>query len=153
MDAAAGIHAREHDYLGHIVQIGVAGGKLLSVSFPAVADDEATPDHPLLDRLERYLDGARDDFSDVDVGFTLPTDQRAVLEALRGVGYGDGVNVERVAAMTPGLDPEEEADLDLVRRALAANPVPIVVPDHRVRDGPSAAPPPVEQRLRSLEGL
>ncbi|PSP51631.1 cysteine methyltransferase, partial [Halobacteriales archaeon QH_3_68_24] len=27
------------------------------------------------------------------------------------------------------------------------------IPDHRVRDAPSSAPPAVEQRLRSLEGL
>ncbi|MFB6185175.1 MAG: methylated-DNA--[protein]-cysteine S-methyltransferase, partial [Haloarculaceae archaeon] len=26
-------------------------------------------------------------------------------------------------------------------------------PDHRVRDGPSAAPPAVEQKLRAVEGL
>lgn len=153
MDEAAGIHARSHDYLESVVQIGVAGGKLVNVSFPAAADDEATADHPLLDRLERYLDGARDDFADVDVALTLPTDQRAVLEALRGVDYGEQVNVERLAAMVPGLDPTDEEDLDLVRQALDANPVPIVIPDHRVRDGPSAAPPDIEQRLRSLEGL
>ena len=153
MDEAAGIHAREHPYLGRVVQLGVAGGKLLSVSFPAVADDEATDDHPLLDRFERYLDGAKDGFDDVDVGLTLPTDQRAVLEALRAVPYGEQVSVERLAAMVPGLDPDDEDDRDLVRAALAANPVPVVVPDHRVRDGPSAAPPEVEQRLRSLEGL
>ena len=153
MDEAAGIHAREHDYLGCVVQVGVAGGKLISVSFPATADDEATGDHPLLDRLERYLDGAADDFADVDVGLTLPTAQRAVLEALRGVPYGEQVTVVRLTAMVPDLDPEDEADQDLVREALAANPVPIVIPDHRVRDGPSGARPEIEQRLRSLEGL
>jgi methylated-DNA-[protein]-cysteine S-methyltransferase len=40
-----------------------------------------------------------------------------------------------------------------VREALAANPVPLLIPDHRVRDGPSGAPPPVEQKLRAVEGL
>jgi methylated-DNA-[protein]-cysteine S-methyltransferase len=30
---------------------------------------------------------------------------------------------------------------------------PIIITDHRVRDGPSAAPPAVEKRLRSVEGL
>jgi methylated-DNA-[protein]-cysteine S-methyltransferase len=52
-----------------------------------------------------------------------------------------------------GLDDENEADVTTVRTALDANPVPVVVPDHRIRDGPSSAPPRVEQRLRSLEGL
>ena len=55
--------------------------------------------------------------------------------------------------MVAGLDPEDDTDRTLVRTALAENPVPLLVPDHRVRDGPSAAPPDVEQKLRSLEGL
>jgi methylated-DNA-[protein]-cysteine S-methyltransferase len=55
--------------------------------------------------------------------------------------------------MTADLDPEDDGDLTTLRTALANNPAPLVIPDHRVRDGPSAAPPPVEQKLRSLEGL
>lgn len=153
MADAAGIYARESEYLGGYVQVGVAGGKVVSVSFPAVPDDEATAAHPVLDRIERYLEGASDDFSDVDVGLTVPTDQRSVLEALRQVGYGDQVSVEQLARLVPSLDLEDEETLDQVRTTLANNPVPLVIPDHRVRDGPSAAPPEVEQRLRSLEGL
>lgn len=148
-----GIFARESGYLDRFVQLGVAGGKLLSVSFPAAADDNATDDHPLLDRIERYLEGARDDFANVEVGLTVPTDHRRVLEALREVPYGEQVTVERLTAMTATLDPEDEADREQVRTALAENPMPLVIPDHRVRDGPSTAPPEVEQRLRSVEGL
>lgn len=150
---APGIFAVESAYLDRSVQIGVAGGKVLSVSFPQTPDDEAGTDHPLLDRIERYLEGARDDFDDVDVGLTMATDHRGVLEALRRVPYGEQVSVERLTAMTPDLDPDDEADRELVRTALAENPIPLVIPDHRVRDGPSAAPPAVEQKLRSLEGL
>lgn len=150
---APGIFALESAYLDRFVQVGAAGGKLISVSFPATPDEDAGSDHPLLDRIERYLEGASDDFDDVDVGLTVPTDHRRVLEALRAVGYGDQVSVERLTAMTADLDPDEEADRELVRTALAENPVPLVVPDHRVRDGPSAAPPAVEQKLRALEGL
>ena len=151
MDGAAGIHARRRDDLGRVVQIGVAGGKLLAVSFPAEADPAATPDHPLLDRLERYLDGERDDFADVDVALTLPTARRRVLESLRAVGHGETVDVARLASMTPGLDPDEPEALDVVRAALASNPVPVVVPDHRVVDGRSTAPAEVVEHLRSLE--
>ena len=149
----AGIYAEESPYLERYVQIGVAGGKVLSVSFPSAPDEDASEDHPVLERIVRYLEGAHDGFDDVDVALTVPTDHRAVLEALRKVPYGEQVTVERLAAMTPSLDPEDEADLDLVRDALAENPAPVVVPDHRVRDGPSGAPPDVEQKLRSLEGL
>lgn len=150
---APGIFATESAYLERFVQVGVAGGKLISVAFPRTPDESAGAEHDLLGRIARYLEGARDDFADVEIGLTVPTAQRRVLDALRGVPYGEQVTVERLAGMTPEFDPDDDADLDLVRTALAENPVPLVVPDHRVRDGPSGAPPDVEQKLRSLEGL
>ena len=150
---APGVFAIQSAYLDRFVQVGAASGKVLSVSFPRAAEEDAGTEHPLLDRIERYLEGERDGFADVDVGLTVPTDQRHVLEALRNVGYAEQVSVEKLTAMTPDLDPDEEADQELVRTALAENPIPLVIPDHRVRDGPSGAPPDVEQKLRSLEGL
>jgi methylated-DNA-[protein]-cysteine S-methyltransferase len=152
-DTEAGIYTRASAYLDRYVQFGHASGKLLSVSFPTEPDADALDDHPLLDRIDAYLEGATDDFDDVAVALTLPTDRRAVLEALRGVPYGENVSVAALTRMTSGLSADDSEDQTLVREALAANPAPLVVPDHRVRDGPSAAPPGVEQRLRSLEGL
>jgi len=150
----AGIFAREFDYLERYVQVGAASGRVISVSFPEVADDDAAGDHEFLDRFERYAEGiSEDDFADVEVGLTVPTDQRGVLEALRQVGYGDQVDVTTLANVTASLDPDEGDDLVTVREALAENPLPVIFPDHRVRDGPSALPPGVEQQLRSLEDL
>lgn len=149
----AGIYARESTYLERYVQLGYASGKALSVTFPSQPDENAESDHPLLDRIQAYFEGEEDDFRDVEVGLTLPTDRRAVLETVREIPYGEQVSVEQVARMTSNLDPERDEDLQLVRTALDDNPTPLLIPDHRVRDGPSAAPPEVEQRLRSLEGL
>jgi len=149
----AGIHARRSPYLERHVQLGTASGRVLSVSFPETPEEDADADHPLLDRIERYLQGTADNFQDVDVAMTMATDRRAVLESLRAVPYGENVTVGTLARTTPGLDPGSEDDQVLIRTALDGNPAPLVVPDHRVSDGPSAAPPPVEQRLRSLEGL
>lgn len=145
----SGIYARYFEVLDRYVQVGQAGEKLISVSFPRESDEPG--DHPLLDRIEAYLDGAEDDFSDVDVGLTVPTRQRAVLEALRNVPYGDEVSVDLLARMSVGVDHEE--DLDVVQDALANNPVPLVIPDHRVQDGPSATPQDVRDALREIEGL
>ena len=150
---AVGIFAAESSYLGCYVQIGVAGRKVINLSFPADPDPDAGDAHELLDRVIGYLEGVKETFEDVDVGLTVPSDQRAVLEAVRSVPYGEQVTVEQLTRMTPELDPEDEADCTLVRTALAENPVPIIIPDHRVRDGPSAAPPDVEQKLRQIEGL
>jgi methylated-DNA-[protein]-cysteine S-methyltransferase len=151
-DGTAGVYARESPYLGRYVQMGVASGRLLSLSFPESADSSAGDDHELLDRVFAYLEGARDDFRDVAVALAAATADHRILTAVREVPYGEQANVRQVARMA-GLDPDDDDDLQRVRQALADNPAPLVVPDHRVRDGPSAAPPGVEQRLRSLEGL
>ena len=152
-EAESGIYARESAYLERYVQVGVASGRVLSVAFPTAPEADAGESLPLLDRIDAYLEGQVVDFDDVAVAMTMPTDQGDVLEAVRSIPYGEDVSVEQVARMTPGLDPESEDDHQLIRTALAGNPAPLIVPDHRVRDGPSAAPPEVEQRLRSLEGI
>ncbi|NHN42384.1 methylated-DNA--[protein]-cysteine S-methyltransferase [Halorubellus sp. JP-L1] len=150
----AGIYAREIDYLERYVQFGVASGRVISVSFPETAPEDASDTYDLLDRFERYCEGiSEEDFADVEVGLTVPTGERKVLETLRQVGYGEQVSVAQLANMTPTLDPDDEQDVITVREALAENPLPVLVPDHRVRDGPSALPPQVEQQLRSLEDL
>ncbi|QLC33800.1 methylated-DNA--[protein]-cysteine S-methyltransferase [Halarchaeum sp. CBA1220] len=147
----AGIYATESTYLERYVQLGVAGDRVISVSFPKDPDEDAASDHPLFERIDAYLEGVEDDFEDVPVGLTLPTDQRAVLEKVREIDYGEQVGVEALARMTPGLDADE--DRQLVRTALSENPAPLLIPDHRVRDAPSGAPPEVEQKLRGIEGL
>lgn len=150
----AGIYARESPYLDRYVQVGAASGRVLSVSFPDVPEADAEADHPVLDQIFEYLDGLEPvTFDDVQVAMTMPTDQRAVLESVREIPYGDQVTVDTLARMTSGLDHEDDDDIILVRTALAENPAPILIPDHRVRDGPSAAPPDVEQKLRSIEEL
>jgi methylated-DNA-[protein]-cysteine S-methyltransferase len=153
MDQASGIYAREFGYLDRYVQLGIAQERVLSVSFPATVDEDAEGAHELLDRIEAYLEGGTDDFADVTLALTMPTEQRQVLEAVREIPYGEEATVAQVARMTPALDPDSEADGTLVREALADNRVPLFVPDHRVRDAPSGAPAAVEQKLRSVEGL
>jgi methylated-DNA-[protein]-cysteine S-methyltransferase len=151
--AEEGIYASYSPYLERYVQLGFASGRVLSVSFPEKEPD-AEDEHDLLDRIEEYLDGVtEDEFADVEVALTVPTEERSVLQTVRELPYGENVTVEQLAAMTPSLDPDDDVDLNVVRNALAGNPAPLLIPDHRVRDGPSAAPAAVEQKLRSLEGL
>lgn len=148
---AAGIYAREASYLDRAVQLGVAGDRVINASFPEAAPADADPDHPLLDRVEAYFEGAEDDFDDIEVGLTVPTKHREVLEAVRNIPYGERVTVKRVLSMVPDVDPEDSDARETARTALAENPVPLFIPDHRVRDGPSGAPPEVADRLRDLE--
>lgn len=150
---AAGIFARESSILERSVQIGVAGGKVISLSFPADPDPGAATDHELLDRIMMYLDGEAEDFGDVDIGLTVPTAHRGVLERTRSIPYGQEITVERLTRTIPDLDPENDDDRTQVRTALAENPIPLIIPDHRVHDGPSAAPTGVVDTLREIEGL
>jgi len=153
MDEPAGIYARRIDYLDRHVQLGVAGDRVIAVSFPETPAADAGDDHPLLDRIEAYFEGETVAFESTTVALTMASDHREVLETLRSIPYGEGITVEQLVRMTPGLDPDSDEDIRLVRTALAENPAPLLIPDHRVRDGPSAAPPAVEQKLRSIEGL
>jgi methylated-DNA-[protein]-cysteine S-methyltransferase len=142
-DTTTGLYARAVGDV--VVQVGVAGGRVISVSFPDDVPDDATPDHPALDAVERAFAGDPD-LRGVDVGLTVPTDRRRVLEAVRQVPPGERASLAQVARMA-GLDPDDEADADVVRRALRENPTPLFVPDHRV-EGAWATPRAVAERLR-----
>jgi methylated-DNA-[protein]-cysteine S-methyltransferase len=145
--ADAGIFARSFDDC--VVEIGVASGRVVGVSFPETLPDDAATDHPLLDRIEAYLGGESDHFDDVQVALTVPTRYRDVLDTVRNVPYSETVSVDRIARMA-GLDPEDSEDLETVETALGENPVPVFVPDHRV-EAPGATPQRVVRLLRAVE--
>jgi methylated-DNA-[protein]-cysteine S-methyltransferase len=152
MDETAGIYGRYVEALDRNVQIGIAQGRVLSVDFPASVDD-AEPDHELLDRIEAYLGGETEEFTDVQVAMTMPTDRREILSAVREIPYGEGATVEQLTRMVPGRDPDDADDLTAVSDALSENPAPIFVPTHRVRDGPDGMPSDVAAALRAVEGV
>lgn len=147
-----GVFAFFSNYLESNVQVRIEDGHVREVTFPETPSDGAEGTHPLLDRIERYLTGTvRDDFDDVHVSIDVPPEMAGVLDAVRAIPYGHALSVAELLRETDGLDSTDEAHHDRVREALDANPAPLIIPDHRVRDGPSGAPPAIEQRLRSLE--
>ena len=148
----SGVFARSYDELDAAVEVGFAGGRVIAVSFPETTPADADADHELLDRIGAYLRGEPDGFDDVAVALTVPTDQRAVLEALRDAPYGEELSVSRLTRLAT-LDDNDPDDLDVVQRALRENPVPLLIPDHRVQGGPYATPASVRGAFRRLEGL
>ncbi|WP_435097937.1 MGMT family protein [Halorubrum sp. N11] len=148
----SGVFAREFEEFGRAVEVGVAGGRVISVAFPATAPADAGADHDLLDRIEASLGGERDAFDGVATGLTVPTDRRAVLEALETIPYGEETSVSRLTRLA-ALDADDPEDLELVTSALRENPIPILFPDHRVQGGPYATPGEVREALRRVEGL
>jgi methylated-DNA-[protein]-cysteine S-methyltransferase len=150
--STSGVFARKFDEIGRTVQVGFAGGRVIAVSFPAEPPADADTDHDLLDRIGAYLRGERDEFAEVAIGLTVPTPQRDVLESLRTLPYGEEVTVSRLARLG-GFDPDDPDDLDAVTGALADNPIPVLLPDHRVSGGPYATPGDTRATLRSIEGI
>lgn len=76
--------------------------------------------------LEQYFSGERKEFScDVDIS-TLPLFTRKVLDELRKIKYGETITYSRLAEKIGSRA------YRAVGRALASNPIPIVIPCHRV---------------------
>lgn len=146
----AGIYARSFEELDCAIQLGVASGQVINVTFPNDAPPDATSDHPLLDRIADYLAGNADHFDDVPVALTVPTDQRRVLDALRKLPHGETVSVSRVAQLA-SLDSDDDEDVETVQNAIQANPVPLFIPDHRVEGFDGSTPSHVAERLRAVE--
>jgi methylated-DNA-[protein]-cysteine S-methyltransferase len=78
--------------------------------------------------LEQYFDGRRRAFDlDVDLALVHAPFRRRVLVALRGVGYGELRSYREVADAAGNA-----AAVRAAGTACATNPIPIVVPCHRV---------------------
>mgnify|MGYP002761259643 FL=1 len=145
-----GIYAQRFDELDTVIQLGVASGQVIDVSFPDTAPDDATTDHEVFRLINDYLDGDRLALTDVEIALTVPTDHRQVLDALQNVSAGNTVTVSRLARLA-GMDEDSEEDQAAIRDALQANPVPLLIPDHRVHDAQGATPSDVAATLRDLE--
>ena len=114
----------------------------------------ADGDHPLAERVRRYLAGARDTFVDVelDLDWCSPF-QRAALEALRTVPYGETVTYGELAALAGSPNAQRAAG-----SVCAANRYGLFVSCHRVvgADGLGSygsLGPDYKRRLLELEGV
>lgn len=79
-------------------------------------------------RVRRHLDGKLDDFRDVLIDFSeASVFEATVYRALRGVGPGETTTYGTLAAIIG-----EPGAARALGRAMATNPVPLLVPCHRV---------------------
>lgn len=110
----------------------------------------------LIADLQRYLAGERINFSAVAVDFgRRDANEQAIYAALRAVAWGETVTYGELAKRS-GIENGAQA----VGQAMARNPVPVVVPCHRVlaagqRIGGFSAPggAATKERLLALEGV
>ena len=113
---------------------------------------------PVIAGIARYLAGERVDFSAIPVDLGGVDDFRCSLyEALRAVGFGTTTTYGALAKRLGLEGPEAARD---VGAAMGQNPVPIVIPCHRVlaaggKLGGFSAPggTAIKQKLLALEGV
>ena len=121
---------------------------------PAGCTIKNDTDNVLVDRIREYFEGSFDNFEDVPIAAQWNTPfQYSVIRALRQVGYGETTTYAELArrAGRPGA-------ARAVGQVMANNPVPLLVPCHRVLGsggalGGFSAPTGVvlKQRLLDLE--
>lgn len=132
--------------------------RMLRIVGNGIATHSVMPDWvaDLVQRIELYATGEKIDFSDVPVDLSGIDDFcLAIYEAARKLGFGETTTYGELArrAGRPGLPRETGA-------ALGANPVPLVIPCHRVlaaggKIGGFSAPggSVSKQRMLALEGV
>jgi methylated-DNA-[protein]-cysteine S-methyltransferase len=107
--------------------------------------------------VQRYMRGERVDFEDVSLGLDeQPAFQRAVYDACRAIPWGETVSYGELAARVGAGKGAARA----VGQAMGANPIPLIVPCHRVlaagrRIGGFSAPggARAKERMLALEGV
>lgn len=108
-----------------------------------------------VDRLSRYAAGEHVDFNPVPIDVSADPFFLDIWRAARDLGFGETVTYGELASRAghPGLYRE-------TGQALGANPVPIIVPCHRIvaaggKLGGFSAPggPKTKERLLALEGV
>jgi len=125
----AGIEHRFSEYLDTYVEVGLAGGRVISVEFTdeprGEEPDEGEGTEPL-EAISEYLRGKVRSSLDVPYALTVTGIERRALESTQDVPFGATVRYDNFASSIG------EEDVPRVREALEGNPVPIVLPSHRV---------------------
>ena len=120
-----------------------------------------TPPAPVaavIDQAKRYFAGAHIDFSPVALDLAgIEPARRAIYDALRKVGFGETVTYGELARRAGAKEPQAAQEVGI---AMARNPVPLIIPCHRVlaaggKLGGFSAPGRTEakQRMLALEGV
>lgn len=119
----AGVQLPEKDHAATERRLAAKCGSTGAAEAPAWVQS-------LVADIRRYLEGARVDFSSVTVDLDGIDDFRgAIYRELRRIGYGSTVSYGELAKLI-GLDGWEGARD--VGEAMGRNPMPIVIPCHRV---------------------
>jgi len=112
----------------------------------------------VVNEAQRYFAGERIDFSATALDLKgVDPFRRAIYEALRKVGFGETVTYGELAKRAGANEPQAAQEVGI---AMARNPVPLIIPCHRVlaaggKIGGFSAPGRTEakSRMLALEGV
>jgi methylated-DNA-[protein]-cysteine S-methyltransferase len=124
-----------------------------------VGAEEADPPPVVRDAIERVrraMTGVPTDFADIPVDLdSVPDFNKRIYDLLRQIGWGETTTYGELAARAGQKDAAQA-----VGQAMGANPVPVIIPCHRVlaanrKPGGFSAPGGLttKQRLLELEGV
>lgn len=127
------------------------GGKATAQAPPPVAA-------AVVERAKCYFAGERIDFSPIDLDLSaVDPSRRPIYDALRKVGFGETVTYGELAKRAGVNAPQAAQDVGV---AMARNPVPLIIPCHRVlaaggKLGGFSAPGRTEtkEKMLALEGV
>ena len=109
-------------------EVWLDGETVVHHDLPTARPSRGERGHPITDRVLGWFGGARDDFLDVELDLEGATEfQRAVVEALRRVPWGETVTYGELAALAGRPNAYRAAGT-----VCAGNRFPLFVPCHRV---------------------
>jgi methylated-DNA-[protein]-cysteine S-methyltransferase len=128
--------------------------------FKGKANPETPPPHvaTVVEQAKQYFAGERIDFTPIELDLTaVDPSRRPIYHALRKVGFGETVTYGELARRAGVNAPQAAQDVGV---AMARNPVPLIIPCHRVlaaggRLGGFSAPGRTEtkEKMLALEGV
>jgi methylated-DNA-[protein]-cysteine S-methyltransferase len=128
--------------------------------FKGKSESQSPPPHvaAVVDNTSRYFAGERIDFSDTQLDLsTIDQLRQSIYGALRKVSFGETVTYGELAKRAGVNAPQAAQDVGV---AMARNPVPLIIPCHRVlaaggKLGGFSAPGRTEtkEKMLALEGV
>jgi len=126
-DEALATYSRFSRELGLYVQLEILGDRVSGLRLTRAAHDGGGASHPYLTRILEHVRTGAGDLSDIPLHLEVGPFDREVLEFLRKLPRGQTVTYGAIARLL-GRPRAARA----VGQAVARNPVPVVIPCHRV---------------------